>query len=36
MAGRPAEALESYAAAARLITSVPEQRYLNARAAHLT
>jgi RNA polymerase sigma factor (sigma-70 family) len=34
-AGRPSEALEAYAGAARLTTSLPEQRYLNGRAAGL-
>ncbi len=32
MAGRPDEACESYALAARLTASIPEQRYLNERA----
>jgi predicted RNA polymerase sigma factor len=32
-AGRDAEAVEAYRTAARLTTSIPEQRYLNARAA---
>ncbi len=32
MAGRPDEASESYARAARLTASIPEQRYLNGRA----
>ena len=31
-AGRPAEAREEYAEAARLATSIPEQRYLNTKA----
>ena len=35
MAGREAEALEAYRTAARLTTSIPEQRYLNSRAAAL-
>jgi RNA polymerase sigma factor (sigma-70 family) len=35
MAGRRAESLEEYAAAARLTTNLPEQRYLNARLAKL-
>ncbi len=35
-AGRPAEARIAYADAARLATSIPEQRYLNQRAAELT
>ncbi len=35
MAGRRAEARAEYAAAARLTTSRPEQRYLNARLARL-
>jgi predicted RNA polymerase sigma factor len=35
MSGRTAEALEAYGTAARLTTSLPEQRYLNARAALL-
>ena len=33
LAGRPAEAGIAYAEAARLATSIPEQRYLNERAA---
>ena len=33
MAGKDAEARAAYATAARLATSIPEQRYLNARAA---
>jgi RNA polymerase sigma factor (sigma-70 family) len=33
LAGRPAEARVAYAEAARLATSIPEQRYLNERAA---
>ena len=33
LAGRPAEARIAYAEAARLATSIPEQRYLNERAA---
>ena len=33
MAGKDAEARTAYATAARLATSIPEQRYLNARAA---
>ncbi len=33
MAGRPDEARSAYALAARLATSIPEQRYLNAKAA---
>ncbi|WP_029137096.1 RNA polymerase sigma factor [Nakamurella lactea] len=33
LAGRPVEAVEEYLNAARLTTSLPEQRYLNARAA---
>lgn len=33
-AGRPEEARTAYALAARLATSIPEQRYLNAKAAH--
>lgn len=33
LAGQPDEARAEYAAAARLTTSVPEQRYLNARAS---
>ncbi len=33
LAGRPAEARTAYAEAARLATSIPEQRYLNERAA---
>jgi predicted RNA polymerase sigma factor len=33
LAGRPAEARSAYAEAARLATSIPEQRYLNERAA---
>lgn len=32
MGGRPDEARTSYAEAARLATSIPEQRYLNAKA----
>ncbi len=36
MAGRPEEARAAYALAARLATSIPEQRYLNAKAASLT
>ncbi|MGH3366218.1 MAG: RNA polymerase sigma factor [Nocardioidaceae bacterium] len=36
MAGRPAEATEEYAAAARLTTNLPEQRYLNERLSRLT
>ncbi|GAB3964930.1 sigma factor-like helix-turn-helix DNA-binding protein [Actinoallomurus acanthiterrae] len=36
MAGRPAEARTAYAAAARRATSLPQRRYLNARAARLT
>ncbi|WP_345435380.1 RNA polymerase sigma factor [Actinoallomurus vinaceus] len=36
MAGHPAEARTAYAAAARRTTSLPQQRYLNARAARLT
>lgn len=35
MAGRIAEALEEYGEAARLTRSLPEQRYLNARAARM-
>lgn len=35
MAGRREEALEDYARAARLTASIPEQRYLNGRAAAL-
>jgi predicted RNA polymerase sigma factor len=35
MSGRTAEALAAYRTAARLTTSLPEQRYLNARAALL-
>jgi predicted RNA polymerase sigma factor len=35
MAGRREEAVEEYAAAARLTTNLPEQRYLNARLARL-
>ncbi|WP_206050772.1 RNA polymerase sigma factor [Nocardioides speluncae] len=35
LAGQPDEARAEYAAAARLTTSVPEQRYLNARASSL-
>lgn len=35
MSGRTDEALEEYADAARLALSLPEQRYLNARAARL-
>jgi predicted RNA polymerase sigma factor len=31
--GRAGEARAAYATAARLATSIPEQRYLNARAA---
>jgi RNA polymerase sigma factor (sigma-70 family) len=34
MAGKDAEARAAYATAARLATSIPEQRYLNAKAAH--
>jgi RNA polymerase sigma factor (sigma-70 family) len=34
MAGKDAEAQAAYATAARLATSIPEQRYLNAKAAH--
>jgi RNA polymerase sigma factor (sigma-70 family) len=34
MAGRGEEARAAYVTAARLATSIPEQRYLNARAAH--
>jgi RNA polymerase sigma factor (sigma-70 family) len=34
-AGRPGEALESYRAAARLATNLPEKRYLEARAGAL-
>jgi predicted RNA polymerase sigma factor len=34
-AGEPAAARESYRTAARLTTSIPEQRYLQNRAAHL-
>ena len=33
MSGRVEEARAAYALAARLATSIPEQRYLNARAA---
>jgi RNA polymerase sigma factor (sigma-70 family) len=33
LAGRPAQAREAYATAARLATSIPEQHYLNAKAA---
>ena len=33
LAGRPSEARAAYAHAARLATSIPEQRYLNERAA---
>ena len=33
LAGRPADARVAYAEAARLATSIPEQRYLNDRAA---
>ena len=33
MAGRTDEARSAYALAARLATSIPEQRYLNAKAA---
>jgi predicted RNA polymerase sigma factor len=36
LAGDPAAALVSYRAAARRTTSLPEQRYLEARAARLT
>jgi len=35
LAGRPAEARTAYADAARLTTSIPEQRYLNAKALRL-
>ena len=35
MAGRPGEARESYRAAARLATSLPEKRYLEGRAGAL-
>ena len=35
-AGRPDEARAAYAEAARLATSVPEQRYLQARASRLS
>jgi RNA polymerase sigma factor (sigma-70 family) len=34
--GRPAEARDEYAAAARLATSIPEQRHLNEQAARLS
>ena len=34
-AGRPDEAREAYAAAARMTASIPEQRYLNARLARV-
>jgi RNA polymerase sigma factor (sigma-70 family) len=33
LAGHPAQARDAYATAARLATSIPEQRYLNAKAA---
>jgi predicted RNA polymerase sigma factor len=33
MAGKDAEARSAYATAARLATSIPEQRYLNAKAS---
>jgi predicted RNA polymerase sigma factor len=33
LAGRAGEARAAYALAARLATSIPEQRYLNAKAA---
>jgi len=33
MAGKDAEARAAYATAARLATSIPEQRYLNAKAS---
>lgn len=36
LAGRGEEARASYATAARLATSIPEQRYLNAAAARIT
>ena len=36
LAGREAEALAAYRTAARLTTSIPEQRYLNSRAAALS
>lgn len=36
LAGQPETARASYATAARLATSIPEQRYLNAMAARLT
>jgi predicted RNA polymerase sigma factor len=35
MAGRTQEAEQAYGDAARLTTSLPEQRYLNTRAAQL-
>ena len=35
LAGRTDEARAAYALAARLATSIPEQRYLNGRAAAL-
>ncbi|WP_426247707.1 RNA polymerase sigma factor [Nocardioides sp. LHG3406-4] len=35
LAGRPGEAAEAYRVAASLSTSIPEQRYLNARAAEV-
>ncbi|HEY5978461.1 MAG TPA: sigma-70 family RNA polymerase sigma factor [Microlunatus sp.] len=35
LAGRPAEARSAYAEAARLATSIPEQRYLNQRASEV-
>jgi RNA polymerase sigma factor (sigma-70 family) len=35
MDGQPARALDAYAAASRLTTSIAEQRYLNARAARV-